>query len=67
MMEIELNGEARSLPPGQTVQALIEALALSQKSLAVAVNREIVPRQLWLERCLQPGVRIDIVRAIGGG
>jgi sulfur carrier protein len=66
-MEIELNGEARSVAQDQTLAGLIESLALSQKSLAVAVNREIVPRQLWPERPLQAGDRIDIVRAIGGG
>lgn len=67
MMDIELNGEARSVPQDHTVQALIDALALAQSSLAVAVNREIVPRQLWGQRCLQARDRVDIVRAIGGG
>ena len=67
MMDIELNGETRSVAQDQTLAGLIESLALSQKSLAVAVNREIVPRQLWSERPLQSGDRIDIVRAIGGG
>jgi sulfur carrier protein len=37
------------------------------KSLAVAVNREVVPRQLWPQHVLQPSDRVDIVRAIGGG
>ena len=46
---------------------LIEELSLSGKAVAVAINREIVPRGAWAERQLQAADRIDIVRAIGGG
>jgi sulfur carrier protein len=67
MMDIELNGKPCSLPQDHTVQALIDGLALAHASLAVAINREIVPRQLWAQRSLQAHDRVDIVRAIGGG
>jgi sulfur carrier protein len=42
-------------------------LALPGQALALAVNREVVPRQMWPQRALQPQDRVDIVRAIGGG
>lgn len=67
MINIELNGEVRSVPQHHSVQALIESLVLAQSSLAVAINREIVPRELWPRRRLHAGDRVDIVRAIGGG
>jgi sulfur carrier protein len=67
MIAIELNGEPRDIEAGQHVQGLIAALALSNQALAVAVNREIVPRQAWSQRVLLPQDRVDIVRAIGGG
>lgn len=66
-MEIELNGAPHALADNQNVQDLIAALDLANKSLAVAVNRQIVPRQSWAQRRLAPGDRVDIVRAIGGG
>ena len=66
-MEIELNGAPHRITENQSVQDLIAALELSNKSLAVAINREVVPRHLWRERVLQPSDRVDIVRAIGGG
>lgn len=66
-MEIELNGAPHSILENQNVQDLIAALELSNKSLAVAINREIVPRHLWAQRVLQPSDCVDIVRAIGGG
>lgn len=67
MLEIELNGAARQVKDGQNVADLIEGLSLSGKAVAVAINREIVPRGAWAERQLQAADRIDIVRAIGGG
>jgi sulfur carrier protein len=66
-MEIELNGAPHPITVNQNVQDLIASLALSNQALAVAVNREVVPRNLWAQRILQPADRVDIVRAIGGG
>ncbi len=67
MIAIELNGEPRDLEEGHNVQDLIAALDLPKQALAVAINREIVPRHLWPQRVLQSRDRVDIVRAIGGG
>jgi sulfur carrier protein len=65
--EIELNGEPRQVPPRQTLAALVDALSLTGQALALAVNRNVVPRQQWPQRELQPQDKVDIVRAIGGG
>ena len=67
MMEIELNGAPHRIADHQTLQDLIASLELANQALAVAVNREVVPRQLWAQRALQARDRVDIVRAIGGG
>jgi len=67
MMRIELNGAPHDITDGLNVQDLIASLDLSNKSLAVAVNREVVPRAAWTERRLKAEDRVDIVRAIGGG
>jgi sulfur carrier protein len=67
MIAIELNGAPHSVPAGQTVNDLIDALSLTGQALALAVNRTVVPRQQWRERQLQAQDRVDIVRAIGGG
>ncbi|MDB5838761.1 MAG: thiS [Herminiimonas sp.] len=67
MIEIELNGAPHSIAASQSVHDLVVALELAGKALAIAVNREVVPRQLWAQRMLQPRDRVDIVRAIGGG
>ena len=66
-MEIELNGVPHALAENANVYDLIVSLELVGKSLAVAVNREVVPQQRWAQRVLLPSDRVDIVRAIGGG
>jgi sulfur carrier protein len=66
-MEIELNGLPHLVKDRQNVHGLVDELNLAQQALAVAVNREIVPRSLWLQRVLQPNDRVDLVRPIGGG
>ena len=67
LLEIELNGEPYRLPGGQTLGDLVQALGVAQQAVALAVNREVVPRQQWAGRALLPRDRVDIVRAIGGG
>ena len=67
MIEIELNGAPHVINGDAHVQALVETLSLTQQSLAVAVNRQVVPRAQWPQRMLQARDRVEVVRAIGGG
>ncbi|MGZ3239584.1 MAG: sulfur carrier protein ThiS [Burkholderiaceae bacterium] len=67
MIEIELNGAPHRVEGSQNLSDLIASLALPNQAMAVAVNRQVVPRQAWAQRQLQPLDRVDIVRAIGGG
>ena len=66
-MEIELNGAPHPVAENLNVQDLIASLDLANKSLAVAINREVVPRSQWMQRVLQPIDRVEIVKAIGVG
>ena len=66
-ISIELNGEARVITDSDNVQDLIDALSLTNQALAVAVNREVVPRAKWREYRFAVGDKVDVVRAIGGG
>jgi sulfur carrier protein len=66
-ISIELNGEVRTVSDSDSVQDLIDALSLTNQALAIAVNREVVPRAKWREHRFAGGDKVDIVRAIGGG
>lgn len=66
-MEIQLNGQSRTLPPDSTIAALLRAEGLAERRVAVEVNGEIVPRGQHAVHALQSGDRVEIVHALGGG
>ncbi len=66
-MQIQLNGEARTLAPDSTVAALVESLGLAARRIAVEVNEEIVPRSEHATTRLVEGDRVEVLHAIGGG
>ena len=67
MIAIEVNGEPRQVDTWTTLLDLVEQLDLAQQSVALAVNRRVVPRQAWRAQVLLAQDKIEIVRAIGGG
>ncbi len=66
-LQLVVNGEPRSLSAGATVDALVESLGLERRKIAVAVNRDIVPRAAFASQTLHPGDRVEILEAVGGG
>ena len=66
-LPLQVNGEAREVPAGCTVAELVERLGLTGRKLAVAVNRDVVPRSGFATRALEAGDRVEILEAVGGG
>ena len=66
-LSIRVNGEPRTLTPGTSVAELIGLLGLRGRKLAVAVDREVVPRSQYEARRLADGDRVEILEAVGGG
>ena len=66
-MDIQLNGEPRSLPGPCTVAQLLEAAGYGTRRVAVEVNGGIVPRSAHASHELHAGDRVEIVHALGGG
>lgn len=67
MIELVINGEARSFPAPLTLSQLVEALDLAGKRIAIEKNGEIVPRSQHASTPLASGDRLEIVVAVGGG
>ena len=67
LVEILVNGASRQVHDGFSIADLIEDMALTDKRIAVEVNLGIVPRSQHGAHLLQPGDRVEIVHAIGGG
>ena len=66
-MRLTVNGEARSFDEVATIAALVSALGLDKRKLAVERNLEIVPRSRYAVTALADGDRIEIVAFVGGG
>ena len=66
-MRVFVNGEARDLPDGATVETLLVALAIDRRRIAVERNLEIVPRAAHATTPLAEGDRVEIVTMVGGG
>jgi len=67
LISIQLNGEAREVPGGLTLAALVEWLKLPADRVAVERNLEIVPRGQWLQTPVRAGDRLEVVHFVGGG
>ena len=66
-MNLTVNGEARTFEPLADLAALVSALGLDARKVAVERNLEIVPRSAYGRTPLADGDRIEIVHFIGGG
>jgi len=66
-MELTVNGEKIELPPGSTVQQLLDRFKLQPVRVAVELNRDIVAKRLFTTTSLAPGDIVEIVTFVGGG
>jgi sulfur carrier protein len=67
-MQITVNGSMRTIDaPSPDVAALIRALGLEGKRIAVERNGEIVPKSRYPDTPVRKGDRLEIVAAVGGG
>jgi sulfur carrier protein len=67
MIRITLNGSERALAQPLDVGALLAALELAGKKVAVEKNGEIVPKSAHGSTMVLDGDRLEIVVAVGGG
>ncbi|HEX4180556.1 MAG TPA: sulfur carrier protein ThiS [Caulobacteraceae bacterium] len=66
-MRLTVNGEERRFAEVGHIAALVAALGLDMRKVAVERNLEIVPRSAYAMTALAEGDRIEIVAFIGGG
>jgi len=66
-LNVTVNGEARELSGAMSIRAMLTALGLDPKKIAVERNLEIVPRSTYDSVMVADGDRFEIVHFIGGG
>jgi thiamine biosynthesis protein ThiS len=67
LVNLLVNGDPRSVPSDYTVAELISALGLQTSRIAIAVNRDVVPRSAFASHRLAADDRVEILEAVGGG
>jgi thiamine biosynthesis protein ThiS len=64
---LTVNGAAKSVPDGLTLDQLVRELGLERNPIAVELNRQVVPRDRHGDTRLAEGDRLEIVTLVGGG
>ena len=68
-MKIHVNGEEKEVRLNLNVHELLVALELepAQAGIAVAVDREVIPKTKWQTTTLHENSDVEIIRAVQGG
>ena len=66
-MKLQVNGEDRDFNAPLLLSSLIEQLGMKRDRVAVELNRNLVPRDLWAATQLSEGDCLEIVHFVGGG
>ncbi len=66
-ISVTINGEAREMPEGLTVEGLLAHLDLHERLVVVEKNREIVRREDYGGVDVGEGDAFELVHFVGGG
>ena len=66
-IEIQLNGEAREVPAGLSVEALLRHLELQPAMVVVERNGDILRRGSYADAPVTEGDTLELVHFVGGG
>ena len=67
MIEIDLNGERKSLPEGLAVGDLFCYVGVPSGVAVVEKNGDVVEKERLAEEPVRDGDRIELIRIVGGG
>jgi sulfur carrier protein len=66
-LTVSVNGERRRIAGHVTVAALVAEWCPSSDGIAVALNRQVVPKSAWASTGLADDDAVEIVTASAGG
>jgi sulfur carrier protein len=66
-ISVLVNGEARLVPSGLTLDRLVATLTTARAGVAAALNESVVPRGQWPTTALDDGDRVEVLTAVQGG
>lgn len=66
-IQIQLNGEARTIPGELSVEELLRSFDLQPRMIVVEHNGEILRRERYAEVRVGSGDALELVHFVGGG
>ena len=66
-MKINYNGSTIEIKDNLTLHSFVLELQLESRTIAAAVNEQIVPKKNWEKFYLQEGMSVDIFNLVAGG
>jgi len=66
-ISLTLNGKPRALPGDTPLLDLLAQLGVDRRTIAVAHNGEVIPRDTYESVILRDGDSVEVVRMVGGG
>ena len=67
MIQIVVNGEDKKIEENTTIQELLERLEIADKTMASAVNMDVVKKEQWDKHTLKEGDKVEFLHFVGGG
>jgi sulfur carrier protein len=66
---VSVNGDPMTVPEGSMISDVVALLleGAEAKGIAVAVDREVIPRSAWPTTPVRTGAPVEIVTAAAGG
>jgi sulfur carrier protein len=66
-INISVNGSAKEIDKGTTLDVLIKSLVEKDQGIIVELNEKIITRNDWKEQPLNQGDVIQLISFVGGG
>ena len=66
-MNIIVNGEAKTISADTTIKVLLIELGIEEKTMASAVNMNVVKKEQWESHTLKEGDKVEFLQFVGGG
>ena len=62
-----INGKENSIPLNSTINDMLKTLNIQSLSIAIAINRNVVPKKEHHTFIIEDNSSIEIIKAVGGG
>jgi len=66
-MKIIVNGDERDVRKDISVGQLLDELKIKDKTMAAAIDMQVVKKEDWEKRVLKEGEKVEFLHFVGGG